>query len=127
MAKCASPMTAEQPTPCSCGFGERPLSSRTRPRKREEGNFLAGVGVGVLMGLAVSLGIAFYLNRTPLPFMSAAKPKQAEKNGTGAPKPPPIAVDRVAGVRCVKTVLHLDCADPLSGSDRRGQRRSVQA
>lgn len=65
-------------------------TTRTRPRKREEGNFLAGIGVGVLVGLAVSLSIAFYLNRTPLPFMSGAKPKQAEKNGA-APKPPAIA------------------------------------
>ena len=55
--------------------------SMTRPRaRREQGNFLAGIGVGVLIGLAVSLGIAFYLNRTPIPFMTA-KPKQAEKNG----------------------------------------------
>ena len=65
-------------------------TTSTRPRKREVGNFLAGMGVGVLVGLAVSLGIAFYLNRTPLPFMSGAKPKQAEKNGA-APKPPAIA------------------------------------
>jgi cell division protein FtsN len=59
-----------------------------KPRKREAGNFLAGMGVGVLIGLAVSLGIAFYLNRTPIPF-TTAKPKQAEKNGTAA-KPPAI-------------------------------------
>jgi cell division protein FtsN len=65
-------------------------TTSTRPRKREEGNFLAGMGVGVLIGLAVSLGIAFYLNRTPLPFMTGAKPKQAEKNGP-APKAPAIA------------------------------------
>jgi cell division protein FtsN len=58
-------------------------------RKRSEGNFLAGMGVGVLVGLAVSLAIAFYLNRTPIPFMTA-KPKQAEKEGTPA-KPPAIA------------------------------------
>ena len=64
-------------------------STTARPRKREEGNFLAGMGVGVLIGLAVSLGIAFYLNRTPIPFMSA-KPKQAEKNGAAA-KPPAIS------------------------------------
>ena len=63
--------------------------SMSPTRKRSEGNFLAGMGVGVLIGLAVSLGIAFYLNRTPIPFMSA-KPKQAEKNGTPA-KPPAIA------------------------------------
>ena len=57
-------------------------------RKRSEGNFLAGMGVGVLVGLAVSLAIAFYLNRTPIPFMTA-KPK-VEKNGAAA-KPPAIA------------------------------------
>jgi len=61
----------------------------TPTRKRSEGNFLAGMGVGVLIGLAVSLGIAFYLNRTPIPFMSA-KPKPPEKNGA-ASKAPPIA------------------------------------
>ena len=59
--------------------------SMTPTRKRSEGNFLAGMGVGVLLGLAVSLGIAFYLNRTPIPFMTA-KPK-AEKNGTAAKVP----------------------------------------
>ncbi|MCD6042875.1 MAG: cell division protein [Burkholderiales bacterium] len=64
----------------------RPLH---KPRRRSSGNFLAGMGVGVLMGLLVSLAIAFYLNRTPLPFMTA-KPKQAEKNGAPA-KPPVIA------------------------------------
>ncbi|HEY8252837.1 MAG TPA: SPOR domain-containing protein [Burkholderiales bacterium] len=61
----------------------------TRRPRREQGNFLAGIGVGVLIGLAVSLGIAFYLNRTPIPFMTA-KPKQAEKNGAAA-KPPAIS------------------------------------
>lgn len=63
--------------------------SMTKPRKRSGGNFLAGMGVGVLIGLIISLGIAFYLNRTPIPFMTA-KPKQAEKNGAAA-KPAAIA------------------------------------
>lgn len=64
-------------------------SMTRKPRSREAGNFLAGLGVGVLIGLAVSLSIAFYLNRTPIPF-TTAKPKQAEKNGAAA-KPPAIA------------------------------------
>ena len=63
-------------------------TSNSGVRKRASGNFLAGMGVGVLIGLAVSLGIAFYLNRTPIPFMTA-KPKP-EKNGAAA-KPPAIA------------------------------------
>ena len=57
----------------------------SKPRKGEQGNFLAGMGVGVLIGLAVSLAIAFYLNRTPIPFMTA-KPK-AEKEGAAAKTP----------------------------------------
>ncbi|HWM40826.1 MAG TPA: SPOR domain-containing protein [Burkholderiales bacterium] len=57
----------------------------SKPRKREQGNFLAGMGVGVLIGLAVSLAIAFYLNRTPIPFMTA-KPK-VEKEGAAAKAP----------------------------------------
>ena len=46
-------------------------------RKRSAGGFLFGLFTGVVIGLAVSLGIAFYLNRTPVPFITAkAKPEQ---------------------------------------------------
>jgi cell division protein FtsN len=50
---------------------------------------MLGMFVGLTVGLAVSLGIAFYLNKTPVPFISA-KPKQAEKDAA-AGKPPAIA------------------------------------
>ena len=59
-------------------------------RKRSGGGFLLGMFVGVILGLAVSLGIAFYLNKTPIPFL-AQKPKQAEKDAQSAAKPPAIA------------------------------------
>ena len=65
-------------------------NSRTmKPPRRTEGNFLAGIGVGVLVGLLIALGIAFYLNRTPIPFMTG-KTRPPEKEGTPA-KAPPIA------------------------------------
>ena len=38
----------------------------------------------MVIGLAVSLGIAFYLNRSPVPFITA-KPKPAEKDAGKAP------------------------------------------
>jgi cell division protein FtsN len=65
---------------------------RTVPasRKRSGGGFLLGIFVGVILGLAVSLGIAFYLNKTPVPFL-AQKPKQVEKDGQPPAKPPAIA------------------------------------
>jgi len=56
--------------------------TRTAPatRKRSAGGFLFGLFTGVVIGLAVSLGIAFYLNRTPVPFI-AAKPKAEKEAG----------------------------------------------
>ena len=58
----------------------------TPPRRRSGGGFLVGVFVGVVLGLIVAMGIAFYLNRSSIPFVNTnAKP--AEKDA----KPPVIA------------------------------------
>ena len=58
----------------------------TATRKRSAGGFLFGLFTGVVIGLAVSLGIAFYLNRTPVPFITA-KAKTEQPNPA---KPPSI-------------------------------------
>ena len=59
-------------------------------RKGTGGGFLVGMFVGLLIGLAIALGIALYLNKTPIPFMSSAKP--LAENGKGeAGKPPALA------------------------------------
>jgi cell division protein FtsN len=55
-------------------------------RRRSGGGFLLGMFVGVLVGLGVSLAIAFYLNKGPMPFITA-KPKQAERDGTAKSGP----------------------------------------
>ena len=65
----------------------RMRSART-PRSRSGGGFLLGMFTGVVIGLAVALGVAFYLNKTPIPF-TTAKPKSAEKEPAG--KAPVIA------------------------------------
>ena len=54
------------------------------PRKRARGGFLLGVFVGLALGLGIALGVAFYLNKTPIPFLSA---KAKTKEGDAA-KPP---------------------------------------
>ena len=59
-------------------------------RRRSEGGFLLGMFVGVVLGLAVSLGIAFYLNKTPIPFL-ASKQSKSEKDAQASGKPPAIA------------------------------------
>ena len=52
-------------------------------RDKSGGSFLLGMFVGLIIGLATALGIAFYLNKTPIPFMSkkpaADKPADAAK------------------------------------------------
>ena len=63
--------------------------TRTPPamRGRSGGGFLLGMFVGLLVGLAAALAVAFYLNKTPIPFLSASKARPAEKDA----KLPPIA------------------------------------
>jgi cell division protein FtsN len=66
-------------------------------RGKSSSGFLLGVFVGLIIGLATALGIAFYLNKTPIPFMSkkpaAEKPadtgKTPEIAGMPAGKAPP--------------------------------------
>ncbi|MGQ0546427.1 MAG: SPOR domain-containing protein [Betaproteobacteria bacterium] len=65
-------------------------TQRPGTRRREGGGFLLGMFTGVAIGLLVSLMIAFYLNRTAMPFI-AGKPKQAEKEDAAPAKPPAIA------------------------------------
>jgi cell division protein FtsN len=58
----------------------------TATRRSSEGSFVLGIFVGLLIGLGISLAVAFYLNRTPVPF-TIAKPKDEKAPG----KAPPIA------------------------------------
>jgi cell division protein FtsN len=66
-----------------------PQHPTQRRRRSSEGGFLLGMSVGVLIGLAVALAIAFYLNKTPIPFLTA-KPTKADKD-LASGKPPAIA------------------------------------
>ncbi len=70
--------------------GSRTL--RSAPPHRSGGNFLLGMFIGILLGLAIALGVAFYLNKTPLPFLGKSKP-EAAKDGKAATADPqkPIA------------------------------------
>jgi cell division protein FtsN len=53
-------------------------------RQKQRGNFLIGLFAGLVLGLAIALGVAFYLNKTPLPFLGKGKPA-ATKDGEKAP------------------------------------------
>jgi cell division protein FtsN len=67
---------------------------RPVPPSRSGGSFMLGVFVGLLLGLGIALGVAFYLNKTPLPFVGKgrqAAAKDGKDAGADASKPPAIA------------------------------------
>src|SRR4051812_32969807 len=53
--------------------------TRTATPSHSGGGFLLGMAAGGGLGLAVALGVAFYLNRTPIPFVGN-KAKDAAKD-----------------------------------------------
>src|SRR3954470_1359022 len=65
------------------------MAPTQRSPRRSEGGFLLGMSVGVLIGLAVALAIAFYLNKTPIPFLAPKQTKADKDLASG--KPPAIA------------------------------------
>ena len=60
-------------------------SAKPTGRGRTQGNFLLGLGVGLLTGLAIALGVAFFVNKTPIPFLSKPKPAAKEADAAKAP------------------------------------------
>ena len=66
----------------------KPSRRMNATRGKSSGGFLLGVFVGLIIGLATALGIAFYLNKTPIPFMTK-KPAAEKPADTG--KAPEIA------------------------------------
>jgi len=63
--------------------------ARNALRRRSGGNFLLGVFVGLILGVGSALGVALYINKTPIPFLTKAKPA-AGKNGGGESATPAI-------------------------------------
>lgn len=65
--------------------------TRTRStRGRSRGGFLLGIFAGLVLGLLIAIGVAFYLSNTPIPFATKAKTNGAE-SGTAPEKLPTIA------------------------------------
>jgi cell division protein FtsN len=66
------------------------LRTTRAARGRSKGGFLLGVFTGLILGLVIAIGVAFYLSSTPIPFATKAKPSGPEA-GTPPEKLPTIA------------------------------------
>ena len=101
--------------------------TRTPPatRKSAGGGFLLGMFAGLVLGLAISLAIAFYLNKTPIPFVTAKKPPEKEAVG----KPPAIAglpQGAAAGAPAAPEKPKFDFYKILPGSEEQVSERELR-
>ena len=69
----------------------KPLRTRQAVRRKSGGSFLLGLFVGVVLGLGIALAVAFYLNKTPIPFIEKTKPGFQGEAPLTSQTPPPIA------------------------------------
>jgi len=49
---------------------------RAAARKKSGGGTLLGMFIGLILGLCIAVGVAWYMNKTPIPFLSMVKPQE---------------------------------------------------
>lgn len=62
---------------------------RVAAKKKSGGGTLLGIFIGLILGLCIAVGVAWYMNKTPIPFLTRAKPpeKAAAEPGKAVVKP----------------------------------------
>ncbi|MFH1044944.1 MAG: SPOR domain-containing protein [Pseudomonadota bacterium] len=63
--------------------------AKAATRKKSGGGMLLGIFIGLILGLVVAVGVAWYMNKTPIPFLNKVKPpeKAAAEPGKAIAKP----------------------------------------
>jgi len=62
---------------------------RAMARRKSGGGTLLGIFIGLILGLCIALAVAWFMNKTPIPFLTGAKPPEqaAEEAGNTIVKP----------------------------------------
>lgn len=61
---------------------------RMAAKKKNGGGTLLGIFVGLILGLGIAVGIAWYMNKAPIPFINRTKPpEKVSEPGKAPPKP----------------------------------------
>lgn len=62
---------------------------RAAAKKKSSGGTLLGIFIGLILGLCIAVGVVWYMNKTPIPFLTKAKPpeKPLVQPGTTVVKP----------------------------------------
>jgi cell division protein FtsN len=61
--------------------GETVGSLRSKSRRRQHGGTLLGLAFGLVVGVLISFGVVWYLNKTPLPFVDKVTTQEPKQNG----------------------------------------------
>lgn len=63
--------------------------SRVAAKTKSSGGTLIGIFIGLILGLCIAVGVAWYMNKTPIPFLTKAGPseKAAAAPGKAIVKP----------------------------------------
>jgi cell division protein FtsN len=56
-------------------------------KTQQHGGTLLGLAFGLLVGVVISFGVVWYLNKTPLPFVDKVTKPEPKENGNGAKAP----------------------------------------
>jgi cell division protein FtsN len=49
---------------------------RSMAKKKSGGGTLLGIFIGLILGLCLAVGVAWFMNKTPIPFLTQAKPPE---------------------------------------------------
>lgn len=62
---------------------------RAVAKKTSSGSTLLGIFIGLILGLCIAVGVAWYMNKTPIPFLNKVRPpeKAVIEQGKGIVKP----------------------------------------
>ncbi len=62
---------------------------RAAAKKKSGGGTLLGIFIGLILGLVIAVGVTWYMNKTPIPFLNKSKPpeKAAADMGKALAKP----------------------------------------
>jgi len=56
---------------------------RAAAKKKSGGGTLLGMFIGLILGLCIAVGVAWYMNKTPIPFLARVKPQEKAETAPG--------------------------------------------